>query len=60
LQANDQESPAETSGFFFAIIRANQARSPGQLRPKWTARAMSGLPPLATELRTSLVVRFVP
>jgi hypothetical protein len=27
---------------------------------KWALRAMSALPPLATELRTSLVVRFVP
>jgi hypothetical protein len=26
----------------------------------WAARATSGLPPLATELRTSQVVRFVP
>ena len=32
----------------------------GHSRPKWSVRAMSGLPPLATELRTSLVVRFVP
>ncbi len=31
-----------------------------QSRPKWAVRTMSGLPPLATELRTSLVVRFVP
>jgi hypothetical protein len=28
--------------------------------PNWAVRAMSGLPPLATERRTSLVVRFVP
>jgi hypothetical protein len=27
---------------------------------KWAARATSGLPPLATELRTSQVIRFVP
>jgi hypothetical protein len=26
----------------------------------WAARATSGLPPLATELRTSQVIRFVP
>jgi hypothetical protein len=32
----------------------------GQSRPNWAVRAMSGLPPSATELRTSLVVRFVP
>jgi hypothetical protein len=31
----------------------------GQSRPNWAFRAMSGLPPIATELRTSLVVRFV-
>ena len=29
-------------------------------RPKWAVRTMSGLPPIATVLRTSLVVRFVP
>jgi hypothetical protein len=32
----------------------------GHSRPKWAVRAMSGLPPVATELRTSMVVRFVP
>jgi len=32
----------------------------GQTLPKWAVRTMSGLPPLATELRTSLVVRLVP
>ena len=32
----------------------------GQSRPNSVVRNMSGLPPLATELRTSLVVRFVP
>ena len=32
----------------------------GQTLPKWVVRAMSGLPLLATELRTSIVVRFVP
>jgi hypothetical protein len=31
----------------------------GHSRPNWAVRAMSGLPPLATELRTSLEVRFV-
>jgi hypothetical protein len=31
----------------------------GQSRPNWAARVMSGFPPLATELRTSLLVRFV-
>ena len=32
----------------------------GHSRPKWAVLAMSGLPPLATELRTSLEVRLVP
>src|ERR1700694_2957468 len=32
----------------------------GQSRPNWAFRAMSVSPPSATELRTSLVVRFVP
>ena len=32
----------------------------GQSRPNWAVRAMSGLPPIATELRTSREVRFVP
>jgi hypothetical protein len=32
----------------------------GPSRPKWAVRAMSGLPPVATELRTSMAVRFVP
>jgi len=32
----------------------------GHFRPNWPVSAMSGLPPLATELRTSLVVRLVP
>jgi hypothetical protein len=32
----------------------------GHSRPKWAVRAMSGLPLIATELRTSLVVRSVP
>ena len=32
----------------------------GHSRPKWTVHPTSGLPPLATELRTSLEVRFVP
>ena len=31
----------------------------GHLRPNWAFGAMSGLPALATELRTSLVVQFV-
>jgi hypothetical protein len=31
----------------------------GQTRPNWAVRAMSALPPIATELRTSLEVRFV-
>jgi hypothetical protein len=32
----------------------------GHSRPNWAVRAMFGFPPIATELRTSLVVRFVP
>src|SRR4051812_48479067 len=32
----------------------------GQSLPKWAVRAMSVLPPIATELRTSLEVRLVP
>jgi len=32
----------------------------GQSRQNWAIPAMSGLPPLATELWTSLEVRFVP
>ena len=32
----------------------------GHSRPNWAIRTMSGLLPLATELRTSLEVRFVP
>ena len=32
----------------------------GQSRPNWAVLAMSGLRPIATNLRTWLVVRFVP
>jgi hypothetical protein len=32
----------------------------GQLLPKWAFLAVSAFPPIATELRTSLEVRFVP
>jgi hypothetical protein len=32
----------------------------GQTLPNRAAGAMSGLPPIATELRTLLMVRFVP
>ena len=32
----------------------------GQKLPNWPVRDMSDLPPLATELRTSREVRFVP
>ncbi len=32
----------------------------GHFRPKWAARVTSALPPIATELRTSPEVRFVP
>jgi hypothetical protein len=41
-----------------AKMRADVAD--GSIAPKWAVRAMSGLLPLATELRTSLVDRFVP
>ncbi len=34
--------------------------SKGHSRPNWAIHLMSGLPPIATELRTSLEVRFVP
>jgi hypothetical protein len=33
---------------------------PGQSLPKWAFSAMSALPPIATELRTSLEVCLVP
>ena len=32
----------------------------GQSRPNWAVSAMSGLPPIATELRTSRNGSFVP
>jgi hypothetical protein len=32
----------------------------GHSRPKWSVHAMSGLPPLATALRTFLIGSFVP
>jgi len=32
----------------------------GQFRPNWAARAISGLPPIATELQTSRQVSNVP
>src|SRR5207244_7006491 len=32
----------------------------GHSRPNWTVCAMSGLPPVATELRTSRIGSFVP
>jgi hypothetical protein len=32
----------------------------GQSRPNWAVGTMSGLTPSATELRTSLMVRWVP
>jgi hypothetical protein len=40
-------------------LKADHFRN-GSIAPKWAVRAMSGLLPLATELRTSLVDRFVP
>ena len=39
--------------------RRNPLATHGRL-PKWGVRATSAFPPVATELRTSLVVRFVP
>ena len=45
--------PAESSRW--AVIR-----NPSQSRPNWTVPAMSALHPIATEPRTSQVVRFVP
>jgi hypothetical protein len=45
-------------------VRASCCQPPmsaqGQSRPNWAVRIMSGLPQIATELPTSLVVRFVP
>jgi hypothetical protein len=38
----------------------NSSRADRWLRGNWAIPAMSGLLPLATELRTSLLVRFVP
>jgi hypothetical protein len=32
----------------------------GHTRPNWAVRATSGLPPIATELRTSRIGSFVP
>jgi hypothetical protein len=43
------------------ILSNRITQSPtSHFRPKWAFRAMSGLPPIATELRTSLKVWFVP
>jgi hypothetical protein len=43
------------------MLAKKRAMSPvGHSRLNWSLYAMSGLPPIATELRTSLVVRFVP
>jgi hypothetical protein len=39
---------------------SQQTVEKGHSRPNWAMRAMSGLPPLATELRTSRHVRDVP
>src|SRR5450759_5107172 len=41
-------------------MRPRSMSGSGQSQPNWAARAMSGLPPIATVLRTSQVVRFVP
>jgi hypothetical protein len=40
-------------------IIGDQARSVGQFQKSARANAMSAFPPLATELGTSLLVRFV-
>jgi hypothetical protein len=39
---------------------AQRISAPGHSRPNWAIRLMSGLLLIATELRTSLEVRFVP
>jgi hypothetical protein len=48
---------------FWLVVWQTELRSmseSGQSLPKWAVRTMSGLPPLATELRTSLVGPLVP
>jgi hypothetical protein len=52
-----QTKGAETDMFYLTPPRHISLY---QSLPKWAVRTMSGLPPLATELRTSLVVRLVP
>ncbi len=44
-----------------AMLRSSHRMSAwGQSLPKWTVRVMSGLPPLAAELRTFQIGSFVP
>src|SRR5882724_10990720 len=45
---------------YWTAVRLGPMSEMGHFRPKHVLCVMSGLPPLATELRTSLVVRFVP
>jgi hypothetical protein len=49
----------ERGDFSFLLPKATMSLV-GQTLPNWAVGTMSGLSPLATELRTSLMVRFVP
>ena len=42
------------------MVERSSCRLGVHSRPNWAVRAMSGLPPIATELQTSPAVRFVP
>jgi hypothetical protein len=53
-------SPSRDKGVYFPAAGLGPTSEVGHLRPNWAGRVMSGLPSLATELRTSLMVRFVP
>jgi hypothetical protein len=48
-------APSETAQALIGLMPAL-----GYSRPKWAVRAMSGLPPFATELRTPRHVANVP
>src|ERR1700716_160900 len=56
--------PAAVCDSFTAVQTEDAAKHPrsevGQSRPNWAVRAMSGLPPIATGLRTSRIGCFVP
>ena len=52
----DQRPP----GTYRAAAGLGPTSEMGRSQPNWAFCAMSGLPALATELRTSLLVRFVP